>query len=443
MDRTYLKKLILPLVAEQLLAVSVGMVDTLMVSTVGETAVSGVALVDNINRLMIQILSAFATGGVVVCSQYFGARDTKRAKEAGTQLERLMTLFSILLAALLILFARPILGGLFGSVEQEVMDYAVLYLVVTTLSYPFLAGYNAGAAIFRSVGNSRISMDISLVMNVINVAGNAVLVFGFHLGVLGVATATLLSRVVAYGLMMRSAHSEKNPLQETAAERAAHAFLNWTLIRKILGIGVPSGIENGMFQIGKLAVVGMVATLGTNAIAANAIGYQIIDFPNIAGVSIGLALVTVVGNCIGAGDRDAAVSYTKKIMKLAYVCDWASKLLLLAVAPFLVSLFRLSPEASAIAVQVLRMFSIAALPVWPLSFVLPNALRGAGDVRYTMSVSIISMWLCRIFVSWFLIFHTELGVLGVWIGMFSDWYVRGLFYTVRFLRGKWLEKRAI
>lgn len=198
-----------------------------------------------------------------------------------------------------------------------------------------------------------------------------------------------------------------------------------------------------MFQIGKLLVVSMVATLGTDAIAANAIGYQIIDFPNIPGVSIGLALVVIVGQDIGAGDKELAIKDSKYLLKLAYIGDWTCKLLLFAVAPLLVTIYSLSPAATDMAVTVLRCFSIAALPIWPLSFTLPNALRGAGDAKFTMLVSILSMWLCRIVISYALIMWFDFGILGVWIGMFVDWYVRGISYFLRFISKKWLTKKII
>jgi putative MATE family efflux protein len=439
-DNKGLKKLIIPLIFEQLLAVSVGMVDTLMVSTVGEVAVSGVALVDNINRLVIQVMSAFAAGGVVISSQYYGSGNIERTKKTCAQLETVMLIFSALTALGCVLFSRALLGAVFGSVEKDVMDAANTYLIVTALSYPFLGAYNAGAAILRSFGNSKISMNISIIMNVINVILNAVFVFGFGWGVLGVGLATLAGRIAAGVIMKIVTLSSSNPLRITDIKDYIPIF---SYIKRILKIGIPSGIENGMFQIGKLMVVSMVAALGTNAIAANAIAYQIIDFPNIPGVAIGLALVVIVGQDIGAGVKNAEVKDSKKLLKIAYVGDWICKGALFFTAPLLVSLFHLTGDAKTIAVTVLRCFAAASVMVWPLSFVLPNALRGAGDVKFTMIVSIASMWLCRIVVSYILIKYTNLGVLGVWIGMFADWYVRGIFYTARFISKKWLLKKAI
>jgi putative MATE family efflux protein len=439
-DNKGLKKLILPLILEQLLAVSVGMVDTLMVSTVGEVAVSGVALVDNINRLVIQVMSAFAAGGVVISSQYYGSGNLPKTKKTCAQLEMIMLIFSVVTAVCCVIFSRPILSTIFGSVEADVMNAANTYMIVTAISYPFLGEYNAGAAILRSFGNSKISMNISLIMNIVNVVLNGVFVFIFHWGVFGVAFATLIGRISAGLIMKKITTSDKNPLRVTDLKDYIPKF---SYIKRILKIGIPNGIENGMFQIGKLIVVSMVATLGTNAIAANAISYQIIDFPSIPGVAIGLGMVVIIGQDIGAGDKEGAIKDSKKLLKLTYICDWICKLILFFTAPLLVSVFSLSAESSEIAVTVLRGFAAASILVWPLSFTLPNSLRGAGDVKFTMIISIASMWLCRVAVSYLLIKYTSLGVMGVWIGMFVDWYVRGICYTARFISKKWLYKKAI
>ena len=433
-DNKYLARLIIPLVIEQLLAVSVGFVDTLMISTVGESAISGVALVDNINRLVIQILAAFATGGVVVVSQYLGSGDRKECKVCTGQLISLMEFSTIILAVLLIIYPRQLLGIIFGRVEQDVMDSAVTYLVVTGFSYPFLAIYNAGAAIFRSSGNSSVSMRISIVMNIANVILNALFVFGLKLEVLGVGLATLISRILAALIMIVIFKSDSNELKPDSML----AFVpQKKYFIKILRIGIPSGIENGMFQIGKLMVVGMVATLGTSAIAANSVAYQVIDFPNLPATSIGIALITIVGQCMGAGNIPEAKKQVKRLMKYAFISDWISKGLLFIFAPQIVSLFSLSTETANSAVLVLRAFFLAAILVWPLSFTLPNALRAAGDVKFTMTVSILSMWLFRIVASYFFVFYLHLGLMGVWLGMFIDWYVRGISYLTRYLSNKW------
>lgn len=435
-----LKKLIIPLMFEQLLAVSVGMVDTLMVSQAGEAAISGVALVDNINRLIVQVMAALATGGAVVCSQYIGSGKSERAKRAAAQLESVMMIFSVVVLALSLLFTRNILSAIFGHVPSDVMDSAILYFMVTSISYPFLGAYNAGAAIFRSAGNSKISMQISLLMNVINVIGNAIFVFVFHWAVFGVAFATLLSRIAAGFIMTALIGGKKNPVR---IDRFSELIPDIGIIKKILTIGIPSGIENGMFQIGKLSVTSMVSMFGTASIAANSVGYTVIDFANIPGSAMGLALITIVGQCIGAGEKKQAKDYTKRIVRYAYYGDWACNAVLFLIAPWIATCFHLSLEAQAIATMVLRMFSVVSLFIWPLSFTLSNSLRAAGDVTYTMTISILSMWIFRVGSSYLFGVVFGMGVMGVWIGMFVDWAARSLAFVLRFAGKRWFDRKVI
>lgn len=435
-----LKKLMIPLMFEQLLAVSVGMVDTLMVSRAGEAAISGVALVDNINRLIIQVMAALATGGAVICSQFLGKGKDERARKSGAQLEIVLLIFSVAMLLISITCTRGLLGIIFGKVDADVMDSAVLYFTVTAVSYPFLGAYNAGAAIFRSVGNSKISMKISLLMNAVNVGGNAVFVFGFHWSVFGVAFATLLSRMAAGIVMTCFVCGRGNPIR---IGYVRYLRPEGPIIKKILTIGIPSGIENGMFQIGKLMVTSMVAAFGTASIAANSVGYTVIDFANIPASSMGLALITVVGRCVGAGEREQAKSYTKRILRYAFYGDWICNAILFAFAGVIAGCFHLSPEAKDIAVLVLRCFAVTSLFIWPLSFTLSNALRASGDVTFTMVVSIVSMWVFRVGSSYLFGVVLGMGVLGIWIGMFVDWGARSVMFTWRFLSGRWLERKAL
>ena len=424
---------------EQFLNVMVGMVDTLMVSKAGEAAVSGVALTTNINLLIIQVMAALATGGAVVCSQYNGRKDTEEATFAAAQLETVLLVFSVAAALICAVFGHRMLPAIFGKVEETVMRSAWVYMFVSALSYPFLGVYNAGAAIFRSVGNSKVSMILSVLMNAINIVLNAVLVMMGY-GVLGVALATLVSRIVCGICMVILVTKPYNPLQ---LRRMRELMPNRKMITRILRIGIPSGIENSMFQVGKLMVVSMITRFGTAAIAANSVSYSVIEFPNIPGMSMGLALITVVGNCLGAGEIEQAKKYTKKLMILAYAGDWIMNALLFVFAPQVVGVFSLSKEATDMAVEVLRWFSSVAVFIWPLSFTLPNALRAAGDVKYTMLTGILSMWMFRVLCSYFLAVVCNLGILGVWYGMFIDWGVRSLFFVIRYLSGKWQTKKVI
>ena len=434
-----LRALIFPLMFEQFLNVLVGIVDTLMVSKAGESAVSGVALTTNINLLIIQVMAALATGGAVVCSQYNGRKDKKDATFAAAQLETVLLIFSIAAAFICGAFGHLLLPLIFGKVEESVMHCAWIYMFVTAFSYPFLGIYNGGAAIFRSVGNSKVSMLFSILMNAINIVLNAIFV-AMGYGVLGVALATFISRMICGIGMTVLVTKPYNPLQ---IKQIKSLRPGKKMIARILRIGIPSGIENSMFQVGKLMVVSMITRFGTAAIAANSVSYSIIEFPNIPGMSMGLALITVVGNCLGAGEVRQAKKYTKKLISLAYAGDWVMNLLLFLFAPLVVSVFSLSAEATGMAVEVLRWFSSIAILIWPLSFTLPNALRAAGDVKYTMLTGIISMWLFRVLCSYILAVVCNLGILGVWFGMFIDWGVRSVCFVMRYFSGKWENKEVI
>ena len=434
--REDLKKLIIPLIIEQMLALSIGLFDTLMVSSCGEASVSGVSLVDSISVLLIQILSALATGGAVVCSQYLGKKMPEKAKLSAGQLMFIMLTSSGTVMILVLFLHRFLLRTIFGQIEADVMDAAQIYFLISAISYPFLGVYNAGAALFRSIGNSKISMYTSLVMNVINIGGNAILIYGAGIGVMGAALATLIARMVSALVMVVLLSKKDNPL---CIATPGCMRPQKDVIGKILKIGIPSGIENGMFQIGKLLVSSLTATFGTAAIAANAVANSIAGFANIPGIAIGLAMVTVIGRCIGAGEKEQAKWYSRKLLGLAYGGMCLTDITLLILVRPLVGCFSLSGEAFAITVQLLQTFSICAM----LSFALPNVLRAAGDAKYTMEVSVFSMWVFRVASSYFFAGTLKMGVLGVWIGMYVDWVFRSLLFVIRYKRGKWLNKRVV
>ena len=298
--RQQLIALLLPLIAEQALSVTIGLADTLMVSSVGEAAVSGVSLVDSFNTLMIQIMSALATGGAVVTSQYIGRQEPKDAKNAAAQILFILSSFSLLVAAVVVAGRHAILRGIFGSIDVDVMRYAETYFLLSALSYPFIGLYNAGAALFRAQGNSKISMMSSLVMNVVNIGGNAVLIYGFKMGVMGAALASLVSRAIACVAVLYLLQRPACPLRVDGLQALAPKA---RLIQQILRVGIPAGIENGMFQIGKLSVSSLTSTLGTAAIAANAVANTTTTFLNIPANAVGMAALTVVGQCLGAGEK--------------------------------------------------------------------------------------------------------------------------------------------
>lgn len=314
--RQQLIALLLPLIAEQALSVTIGLADTLMVSSVGEAAVSGVSLVDTFNTLMIQIMSALATGGAVVASQYIGHREEKSAKLSAAQIMFIMASFSIVVAAIVVVGRHSILRGIFGAIDADVMKYAETYFLLSALSYPFIGLYNAGAALFRAQGNSKISMMSSLVMNIVNIGGNAVLIFGFGMGVMGAAIASLVSRAIACCTVL---YLLQKPACALRIESLSSLKPNGAYIKRILRVGIPAGIENGMFQIGKLSVASLTSTLGTAAIAANAVANTTTTLLNIPANAVGMAVLTVVGQCLGAGEKEQAVHYARRLLFLLTV----------------------------------------------------------------------------------------------------------------------------
>ena len=439
--RQQLIALLLPLIAEQALSVTIGLADTLMVSSVGEAAVSGVSLVDSFNTLMIQIMSALATGGAVVTSQYIGRQEPRDARNAAAQILFILSSFSLLVAAVVVVGRHAILRGIFGSIDADVMRYAETYFLLSALSYPFIGLYNAGAALFRAQGNSKISMLSSLVMNVVNIGGNAVLIYGFKMGVMGAALASLVSRAIACFAVLYLLQKPDCPLRVDGLQALAPKA---KLIRQILRVGIPAGIENGMFQIGKLSVSSLTSTLGTAAIAANAVANTTTTFLNIPANAVGMAALTVVGQCLGAGEKEQAVYYSRRLLLTAYCGAWVMNLSAFLFANrFAISLFNLSPEAQTMALQVMVWFNFVSLFFWPSSFTLPNILRAAGDARFTMAVSILSMWVFRVGFCYVMVLGFHGRLLSIWMGMFLDWVFRSLCFFVRFVRGRWMEQSVI
>ena len=439
--RQQLVSLLLPLIAEQALNVTIGMADTLMVSSVGEAAVSGVSLVDSFNTLMIQILSALATGGAVVASQYIGHRDHKQAKASAAQILFVMVSLGTTVAVLVAFGRHALLRGIFGSIDADVMRYAETYFLLSALSYPFIGVYNAGAALFRAQGNSKISMLSSLVMNIVNIGGNALLIYGFGMGVMGAALASLVSRMIACFAVIWLL---ERPGCALRVDRLADMKPDGSLIGRILRVGIPAGIENGMFQIGKLSVSSLTSTLGTAAIAANAVVNSLNTILNIPANAVGMAALTVIGQCLGAGEKEQAKDYAKRMLVLAYCGCWIMNLAaFFGLNRVVVSWFNLSPEAFNMALQVLAVFNLVSLLIWPSSFTLPNILRAAGDAPFTMTVSVISMWTFRVGSCYLMVLAFHGGLMSIWVGMYLDWAFRSLCFAIRFLRGKWLDKQVI
>lgn len=428
-----LRKLIIPLVLEQALAITVGMADTMMISSVGEAAVSGVSLVDMLNNLIISILAALATGGSVVTSQFLGAGKKQDACRSAKQLIYMAGLVTVGITALMMLLRRPILRLFFGSIEQDVMDNAITYLLISALSFPALAVYNACAALFRSMGNSQITLKVSILMNIINVAGNAFCLFVLHMGVAGVAIPTLVSRIVAAAVLYVLLRNPKNVIH---LERGKFRF-DPAVLKRILYIGIPSGIENGIFQLGRVLVVSIIAGFGTVQIAANGVANSLDGMGCIIGQAMNLAMISVIGRCVGAGDLKQVRYYTKKLMAITYLFTILANTLMLSFLHQILALYGLEQETTDLAYQLVMIHNGMAMILWPTSFVLPNMLRACNDVKFTMVTSIFSMCVFRIGFSYVLGVHAGMGAIGVWIAMVMDWVFRALLFLGRYLCGSW------
>lgn len=438
-SRKALISLIIPLIIEQLLAVAVGMADTIMVANVGEAGVSAVSLVDSVNILLIHIFAALATGGAVVAGQYIGRNERKKASKAGEQLIVFVTLISLVIMTLMYAGRSFILNVVFGSIEPQVAEYANNYMMIVFASIPFIAIYNSGAALFRAMGNSKITMKTSLLMNGINVVGNAILIYGFNMGVEGVAIPTLLSRAVAAIIIVLLLRDQSLIIH--ISKPLKYKF-DGKMVKSILQVGIPNGIENSMFQLGKILLLSVVSGFGTVAITANAVANTVTAFQVLPGAAIGLGLITVVSQCVGAGDFQQARYYTKVLHKYTYIATaFINGIVILGIS-FILKMYNLSPETAALARKIIIFYGINASLVWPVAFTLPNTLRAAKDVRYAMFVSIGSMWIVRIGLG--ILFAKYLGfeTFGVWMGMICDWYVRTGFFIHRYRGSKWQEKSS-
>ena len=439
-DNKALRALIIPLIIEQLLAILVGMADSIMIASVGEAAVSGVSLVDNIMVLFINAFGALAAGGAVISGQYLGQKSDKNACEASNQIVWFITIVAVGIMAIIYCGKWFILHVVFGAIDADVMAHANTYLLIVSASIPFMALYNAGAAIFRAMGNSKVSMQVSIIMNLINIGGNAILIYGFHRGTEGVAIPTLISRVVAAVIITVLLTDQKRQLH---ISRSFHYRPDWRMIRRILSIGVPNGLENSMFQLGKIMVLSLVSTFGTYAIAANAVSNAVALFQILPGIALNLAITSVIAMCVGAGDYEQAHYYTKKLVGIVYVLIWIMNAVIFLLLPFILKAYHLSDLTAETTKQILYFHSISCMIVWPIAFSLPATLRAAGDAKVTMIISSASMWIFRIVFSYILGRYMGLGVFGVWVAMVIDWCFRAVFMMVRYHGGKWKLMRSI
>lgn len=435
-----IRNLLIPVVLEQLLNSIMGTADTMMLSNVGSAAISAVSLVDSINVLVIQAFSALAAGGAIVCAQYIGQRNKEKANESARQVLFIITAISAAVSLICLVFQKPLLRLIFGSVEAEVMRASETYFFYTALSFPFIAAYDSAASIFRAQDNTKGPMLISMISNVMNIAGNAVMIWGFHMGVAGAALSTLISRVFCAVVVLIQLRKDR---QEIVVRDYIRIRPNWSMIKRILGIGIPSGVENSMFQLGKLAIQSTVSTLGTAAIAAQAMTNILENLNGIAAIGVGVGLMTIVGQCLGAGRQDEAVYYIKKLCVIAEVIIIISCLGVFALTKPITILGGMEKESADMCFHMMMWITIVKPLVWIMAFIPGYGLRAAGDVKFSMITSCCTMWVCRFCLCVFLIRRLGFGPMGVWIGMFADWTVRSIIFTWRFHSRKWLRHKVI
>ena len=439
-DNRKLAKLLIPLALDQLLNSFMGTVDTLCVSNLGSAAISAVSLVDSINILIVQAFFALASGGTVVCSHYLGCKEKKQAQEAARQLVFITFMLSLAITVLFVIFNGPLLHLIFGKVEQDVMSNARKYFFFTTLSYPFIALYDDGSCILRAQENSRLPMQISIVSNIMNVIMNLVFVWIFHWGVAGTAISTLISRIFSMAVVMIKL---RNPSFDVSLRHYFSIRPDWSKIKKILYIGVPSGIENSMFQFGKLAIQSTVSLMGTAAIAAQGMTNIIENLNGILAIGIGIGLMTVVGETLGSGHKEEAVYYIKKLCIIAEVTLVLSCIFMYAITRPITIFGGMEPESAKLCIFMVTCITIVKPLIWDMAFIPAYGLRAAGDVKFSMTVSVLTMWLCRVTLATVLARVFHMGPMAVWIGMFTDWGIRNIIFTIRFHSRKWLQHKVI
>lgn len=438
--RRQLIQLAIPLIIEQMLTAAVGMADTLMVSSVGEAAVSGVSLVDSINMLVINIFAALSTGGTVVVSQYLGMKEKKSALKAAAQVFWVTLALALLIGAVCLVGRRSLLSFIFGTVEEAVMSSALAYFLISAVSYPFIAQYNTCAALFRAAGNSKVPMLVSLVINIINIIGNAILIFKFNMGAAGAALSTLFSRAVGCVILVWLLKDDRYELNLTGI---LPFKLDMPMIKNILYIGIPTGLENGIFQIGKVSVQSMVSACGTASIAANAVANSVTTIVIMPAGALGIALVTVAGRCAGAGEFKQCKSYMLKLTAIAAATIIALSAVVVVFADQIMGLYNLSDETAVLAKRIIIWLCGAASLLWAVGFVMPNGLRACSDVKFSMLVAISSMWTMRVGMGYVLCRVLGYGVIGVWWGMFLDWIVRVILYSWRLASGRWTRQKIV
>lgn len=435
-----LKKMIIPLFLEQLLMALVGIADVFIVGFVGEAAVSGVSLVNSFNTIFINLFTALAAGGAVVISQYIGKNEKNNADKAASQLFMASLFFSIIISIVIFLTNASLMRLIFGKVDDDVMSACVTYLKFSAYSYPVLAIYNAGAALYRSFGKTSVTMYISIAANIINVAGNCIGVFVLHAGVVGVAIPSLVSRTFSALLITTLCFSKKNPVRYLKS----YIFkLDVYLQKKILRIAVPNGVESGIFQLVKVALSSVVALFGTYQIAANGVAQSIWSMASLVCVTMGPVFITVIGQCMGAGDIEQAESYFKKLTKITVKFAIVWNMLIFAATPVLMNFYALEDETKHLTILLVLIHNIFNALAFPFADPLGKGLRATGDVLFATTVSLFTTTCVRLVFSILFGIVFNLGVIGIAYAMCLDWGIRGIIFWWRFNKGKWKQCKVI
>lgn len=435
-----LKRMIVPLFLEQLLVMLVGIADTLVVSYAGEAAVSGVSLVNQFNTIFIYLFTALSSGGAVVISQYIGGGKKDGAGESASQLFMFSAVFSVVISAAVLLGNERMLHLMFGRVEDSVMQACVTYLRISAYSYPALAIYNSGAALYRSLGKTSVTMYLSVASNVINVVGNIIGVFVLKAGVAGVAYPSLIARIFSAVVITVLCFRARN---EVVYRKDWIFQWNGAMMKRILGIAVPNGVENGIFQLVKVALSSIVALFGTYQIAANGVAQSIWSLAALAGVAMGPVFITVIGQCMGNRDIEAAEFYFRKLTRITLLISAGWNLLIFALTPVFMQFYSLSPEAKELVIWLVLIHNVFNAAAYPFSGALSSGLRAAGDVKFTMYVSIASTIAGRLVLSYVFGILLNMGVIGIAGAMVCDWSIRAVIFFFRQRSGKWKEFQVI
>ena len=460
--------LVLPIVIEQIFSTSLGFFDSLMVSNmpaaqaVRSNASNAIGNVDYVNNLIIQLFSAFASGGAIVTSQALGAGDRVRANKVAKQLLALVVCISLGVGVFCLGLNRPLLKLLYGNVDSSTFSYQRTYFYVTAASFPFIGLFNACAALLRAQRKGFSTMASAAMSCVVNIGLNAVFLFVLDMGVLGAGLATLFCRAIPAVFMLALLSREGNVVRVRVFERFR---FDRAMITSILRLAVPSGVESALFQLGKLMTntfvnAGVYATgaksiTGVDEMGAlihiniqangNTIANQINNFASVVGGGVGTSCLTVIGQSVGAGDLDQVKYYMKRMFVISYVANGLCVGTIIALMPLLTQLYGYAEQAKAIGRQCLYFCLTLQLFTYPLSFTAPGILKATSDVKYVMYSAVISMFTMRVSLAFLLTTDMfpgmpELGAMGYWIGMCSDWVLRSILFSARLLSGRW--KRA-